>query len=74
MSAVQVYSVGLVCASACAPVSMSREDVEREVSLQRPTGLDHGWHISDDATFAGGEPMPNPCESDPERQHWLLNC
>lgn len=71
---VQTYSVGLVCASACAPTDLSREDVERVVSLDHPTGLAHGWKISDDPTFRSGHPNPCPCDQNPDRQHWLLNC
>jgi hypothetical protein len=74
MSGVQVYSVGVVCASACAPVDMPREEVERAVNAQCPTGIASRWQISTDETFANGDPMPRECNSDPGRQHWLLNC
>jgi hypothetical protein len=71
---IDVYSVGICCASACAPSAATREDVERAVNLTHPTGIRSRWTISDDPTFAGGEPMPHPCNMDPGRRHWLLNC
>ena len=71
---VEVYSVGLVCASACAPTDVSREEIEREVNAQHPTGVSSRWRISEETTFATGEPMPSPCNHGAERQHWLLSC
>jgi len=69
-----VYANGCVCMSVCASKEMSREEVERRANEETPTGLDRGWHISEDATFKGGEPMPCVCECDENCQHWLLNC
>ncbi len=49
--------------------------VEQEVDEINPTGLDHRWAVSQEATFKDGEPNPCPC-SDPaaDRQHWLMVC
>ena len=74
MSDVTVYTVGIVCLSACAPKDMPSDKVAEEVNAQRPTGIESPWASSDDATFSGGEPMPCACNGDPERLHWLLNC
>jgi hypothetical protein len=71
---VVVYAVGVVCASVCAPADWPREDVERAVNLDQPTGISSRWAISDDETFSGGEPNPSPCHDDNTRLHWLLNC
>ena len=70
----RIYASGCVCTSVCASKEMSREEVERRVNEETPTGLEHGWHISEDTTFKGGEPMPCQCEDDETCQHWLLNC
>ena len=69
-----VYSAGLVCCSACAPKSLTNEEVEAAVNAQLPTGLDHGWSISEDATFKTGQTNPCECEDDTTRMHYLLNC
>jgi len=72
---VQVYSVGLVRASACAPADTTRDEIERVVNLEHPTGIGSRWQISEDSMFSGGEPMPAPCDQNPDgRRHWLLNC
>jgi hypothetical protein len=69
-----VYTAGLVAASVCAPKDAPVEDVEAAANAQHPTGIDSGWRKAADATFKGGEPNPCPCNSDPERLHWLLSC
>ena len=73
-NSIEVYAVGLCCASVCAPASLPRGDVETMVNIMEPTGIGSGWQISEHATFKGGEPNPCPCQHNPERQHWLLNC
>jgi hypothetical protein len=73
VSDIKPYAVGLVCASVCAPKDTPIEEIERVVSGQHPTGLDHGWQKSKDS-FRTGDPNPCPCNDDPERLHWLLNC
>lgn len=70
---IQLYGVGFVCISACAPKDTPVEDVERVADREHPTGLDHGWRKAD-TPFKGGEPNPCECNTDPERLHWLLNC
>lgn len=70
---VVVYASGLLCCSVCAPVGMSRAELEREVNRIHPCGTRKGWTISTDPTFASGQPNPCPCNDHPtERQHWLL--
>jgi hypothetical protein len=71
---VEVYAVGLVCASACAPVDATCEEIEAAVNLEHPTGISSQWRIAEDKQFSSGQPMPCPCESNDDRQHWLLNC
>lgn len=72
--AIVPYAVGMCCASACAPKSASPAQVAAAVNFVRPTGIESRWVISEDLTFEGGEPAPCPCNTDPERQHWLLEC
>jgi hypothetical protein len=71
---ITVYSAGLVAASVCAPKDAPVEDVEAAANAQHPTGIDSVWRKAADATFKGGEPNPCPCNSDPNRLHWLLSC
>ena len=71
---VQVYSWGLVSLSACAPKDMPIADVTREMNAQHPTGISSKWDVSDEKTFASGQPMPCPCESDADRLHYLFHC
>jgi hypothetical protein len=71
---VTVYRFGLCHCSVCAPKNMLREQVETETDLAHPTGLDHGWKISGDETFKGGETNPCRCDQDGERLHYLMVC
>lgn len=73
MTDVNVYAGGVVCCSVCVPREMPREQVETEVSEENPTGLDHGWKISDEP-FSDEQPNPHPCERDAERLHYLMVC
>lgn len=68
------YNVGLCFASVCAPRDASIEEIEAEVDRQHPTGLDHGWRLSREAYFQGGQSNPCTCNDDPTRTHWLLDC
>jgi hypothetical protein len=70
---VVVYTVGIFYCSVCAPVALSGEEVADRVERQSPAGTSNGWTVSDETTFAGGAPMPSPCDHDPvNRRHWLL--
>lgn len=71
---VEIYKVGLLCCSVCAPVEMTPEEVEREVNDKSPSGTTNGWTISTDKAFADGTPIPAPCNMGGGRQHWLLDC
>lgn len=81
-SDVVVTSHGFVAATVCVPEEMPTEKVVEEANrLLGPTGLNHGWMLSDDAEFArpvlpNGKKLPNPCpcERTPGRVHRLLNC
>lgn len=66
------YSVGIVCASVCTTLSV--DEATEQLNREHPTGLDHGWQVSDDPTFASGQPNPTPCERGGEAMHYLFNC
>ena len=85
MSDVNVYSMGLVMASVCAPSNMAGDEVAaavneqdadslRGVGLAKHAGHTPQWGVSDDANFRTGQTNPCPCEDDPSRKHWLLEC
>ena len=69
-----IYSAGLVCCSACVQKTMTPDDVASDVNRQLPTGLDHGWSVSSDATFRTGQTNPCQCPDDENRMHYLLVC
>ena len=69
-----VYIWGLVHVSICGPKGAADEQVERAANRLHPTGLEHGWKLSKDPTFSGGQPNPCECDQDPDRRHWLLDC
>lgn len=71
-SAVIVYRPGGLSCSVCVPREWDRETVTREVNLAHPCGTEAGWAIARDATFAGGQPMPCPCDRLDWRMHWLM--
>jgi len=73
-SGVMIYASSLLSCSVCAPAEMPIEEVERIVNQDRPAGTERGWRKSTDATFAGGQPMPCPCDVMEGQQHWLLDC
>jgi hypothetical protein len=70
--AVIPYSEGLFYLSVCAPESMPRGEVERQINRTHPSGTENGWRIAADPKFATGEPHPGPCSKDRKRTHWLL--
>ena len=72
-SGITIYSSGLCYCSVCAPVEATRGTIEADVNFQNPTGLDSQWKIADEPFSCGGD-NPHVCESDPNRQHWLLVC
>lgn len=71
---VVVYTSSLLSCSVCAPKDMPIEEVVKAAERSHPCGSAKGWTKSADATFAGGEPNPCPCNVfNEERQHWLLD-
>jgi hypothetical protein len=68
-----IYSVGIVCMSVCAPKTMTKEEIEKQANLEHPTGISHGWSITEE-NFASGESNPCPCNTNYDRLHYLLTC
>ena len=67
-----IYAEGLVYASVCS--SLGPEDTARRMAAH-VCGTEHGWEISEDKTFASGEPNPHPCKQKPTtHKHYLFNC
>lgn len=74
MARVVIYASGPVVCSVCVPAEMPREEIERSVNAQSPTGISSSWKISKDSTFKGGEPNPCQCNDGPQRLHYLMDC
>lgn len=69
----EMYAVGLVCASIC--TSLPIETAVERANIERPTGIQSNWALSEDKTFADGKPNPLACELKPKtHKHYLLNC
>lgn len=73
MKRVEVYSYGIVHMSICAEKGATEEEIVRAAAVH-PAGGGARWMISEAGEFADGTPMPCPCESDPDRLHWLVSC
>lgn len=72
MDKVEVYALGALSCSVCAPESMTPEEIIAGTEKEYPCGTTAGWQISKSKTFKGGQPMPCPCEQTKGRQHWRL--
>lgn len=61
------FWAGILNGVACAPETMSREQVEAEVKALEPeNGTTHGWRIRDE--------NPCRCSDHPDCRHWLVEC
>jgi hypothetical protein len=62
----------------CAPKGWSAERVSDEATRMNAPGTSaNRWVVSDPGTMDDDNPFktnPLPCNDDPERVHWLLNC
>lgn len=66
---VNIYAMGPLSMSVCSLLGPDE-------TLQRVNHLMEGvttWHLSEDETFATGEPQPGPCELHAGRTHYLLS-
>lgn len=72
---VDVYGVGTIMLSVCAPKTMPEEVLTAAVNVLSPTELPTAkWKLSEDDKFADGAPMPNPCPKHENRHHLLFVC
>lgn len=67
----EIYSPGIVHCSVC--TNAPPEELITMVNEHNPTGLNHGWRISDDP-FRDGSPNPNQCEDKLGNKHYLIVC
>ncbi len=73
MSDIDVYAIGLCYASVCADKQMTKVMVEDYMNVLEPAGTSLSWTIAEEP-FNDGSPNPNQCETDSNKQHWLLDC
>ncbi len=73
MKNIDIYARGIIACSVCAPKDMSREEVELQVNMKNPTGIDSKWTITRD-DFADGAENPYVCDRSTEKLHYLLHC
>ena len=71
---VRVYAEGIGRASICVLEDQPGADTIVHLNATHHPGTEHGWQVSNDETFRTGEPNPCPCNSDPSRLHYLLDC
>lgn len=68
-----VYAMGLCNASVC--TSLTDEQATARINETNPTGIARTWQLSDNSTFAGGDPHPCPCNEKPDtHRHLLFSC
>jgi hypothetical protein len=72
---VEIYSLGLLCCSVCAPVEMTGAQVADEANRISPPGTQNGWSVSEDETFKDGTTVNGAivecCRG--KTRHWLLD-
>lgn len=74
MDNVVFYGVGVVCLSVCADKDVTTDEVVQQANDQHDGGLGLRWHLSKDTTFSTGQPNSCPCDTYPNRVHYLLSC
>ncbi len=68
----EAYSIGICYASVCS--NKTPEEVVEEMNVWHPSGVSSKWELSEDETFASGEPNPNQCADREDCKHYLLVC
>lgn len=68
----EAYSVGPLVASVCS--SLSPEETEKRMNAERPLLDEMRWSISEDESFATGQPNPCACNRLPDtHKHYLMD-
>jgi hypothetical protein len=73
MRNIEIYSTGIVHSSVCVKKGITIYEIETTVNNLLPTGISSKWKVSTE-DFADGTPNPSPCETDKDRQHYLMVC
>jgi hypothetical protein len=70
---------GNICCSVCAPLTMTKEEIEMFVNKEiGPAASGFHWSAIDKQALGRakdinhGEKTPNPCDHWKDRQHWFL--
>ena len=74
--AVFVVRQGILNMWVCAPKTMNRAQVQREVDATVfPSGTSHGWQVVEEQHKEAGLCSPGYCqEASATRQHWNVKC
>lgn len=72
MAGLDVYAMGVVHASVCAPRDMEVAEMLARVNSEHPTGV--GPWVLSSQPFADGTPNPTDCDDHKENIHYLLEC
>lgn len=67
----EVTKWSLLNMQVCVPADYTDEQVEEFADKNQPTGLTHGWKITQ---AANGDPVRVPCKERPGCVHVLLVC
>jgi hypothetical protein len=62
-----LFAEGFLGAIACAPDTMSREEVEAHVRANHPCGTTGGWMLDEDQESL-------ECDDVPGRKHYVFTC
>jgi hypothetical protein len=72
-------SYGLIYKCVCCPAGWSAEQVsDRATAEDQPGTSANRWVVTDTSSFDDDHPFksgnPQPCNDDPDRRHWVVNC
>ena len=73
MKKIEIYSVGIVCASVCAETGTPIKEITSELNASHPTGIRSKWKLSEN-NFQDGKSNPCECNEYKNRKHYLFNC
>ena len=80
-STVYLFGQTMTSIAACAPASLTRDEVEAKVNVQSPTAISSAWTVTDETELkddSTGEkithPLPCPDGEPGTRLHYLLYC
>jgi hypothetical protein len=71
---IEIYQVGLLYLSVCAPEGMKRDEVEKQTNKSHPFGTVQGWKIDEDNFVDGTKNGAKISCCRGNTRHWLLSC